>query len=525
MLASALASTSMSERPRRILYFGPLEGGDPLGIARVAPARRTGDGAIVYRLGESRREVYASDDPQWCFSFLERKAVDLLVLETRKRPPAQGGSSPSGDAAELEALLSQLFPDGGIHAGIQRDRILALVASDARGAKRAYRLGMLGVGTVLCDPSWEALHDGINAILRERTGGKVAVCLAGGGVEGLFYELGVLRALDAFLVNRRVEDLDLFCGISAGAVIAAFMANGIGPDEIARAFAGGSARVDAIQKRELFDPNVGELARRGAKLAREAMKGGVGPRGLLSSLSRSLPSGAFAGAALRGYLRRHLNKAGLTDRFADLRRPLFIGATNMDTSEAVVFGEPPYDHVPIHKAVRASAALAPFYAPEPIEGRWYIDGAFTRTTNMRVAVRQGATMVILVDPLVPVRSDQPGYVRERGGLFVAMQGLKSIVNGRFDKAVRAIREMNPQVSFYLFRPHADEMRVLSGSPMKYFYRREVENIAFRTSMEKIRGAFSDLRRDFARHGIVFRDPDGEPASAMSRFDASMELTL
>lgn len=515
----------MPDRPRRILYFGPLEGGDPLGIARVAPARRTPEGAIVYELGESRREVFASDDARWCFSFLERKAVDLLVLETRKRPPAMGGANPTGDARELDALLETLFPEGGIHAGIQRDRILALVAPDGRGADRAYRLGMLGIGTVLCDPSWEALHEGIDSILRERTGGQVAVCLAGGGVEGLFYELGVLRALDAFLVNRRVEDLDLFCGISAGAVITAFMANGISPDEIARAFAGGSARVDAIRKRELFDPNVRELGERAAKLAREALRGGVGPRGLLSSLSRSLPSGAFAGDGLRAYLRRHLNQPGMSDRFADLRRPLFIGATNMDTSEAVVFGEPGWDHVPVHKAVRASAALAPFYAPEPIEGRWYIDGAFTRTTNMRVAVRQGATMVILVDPLVPVHSDEPGYVRERGGLFVGMQGLKSIINGRFDKAVRAIREMNPQVSFYLFRPHADEMRVLSGSPMKYFYRREVENIAFKTSMEKIRGAFSDLRRDFARHGIVFRDPDGEPASAMSRFDASMELTL
>jgi predicted acylesterase/phospholipase RssA len=201
----------------------------------------------------------------------------------------------------------------------------------------------------------------------------------------------------------------------------------------------------------------------------------------------------------------------MTDRFDELRRPLFIGATDQDTSQAVVFGEEGFRHVPIHKAVRASVSLLPFYASEEIDGRYYIDGAFTRTTNMRVAVRQGATMVILVDPLVPSFFDLPGQVHARGGLFASMQGLKALVNGRFDKAVKAIREMYPDVSFYLFRPYGDEMKILSGSPMKYFYRREIEEIAYRNTVEKLRVSFHALHRDFANHGVVFRDPEGPPA--------------
>ena len=43
-----------------------------------------------------------------------------------------------------------------------------------------------------------------------------------------------------------------------------------------------------------------------------------------------------------------------------------------------------------------------------------IDGGFTRTTNMRVAVQEGATLVILVDPMVPVVTTRPGHVAERG---------------------------------------------------------------------------------------------------------------
>ncbi|MCB9636770.1 MAG: hypothetical protein H6721_32060, partial [Sandaracinus sp.] len=160
-----------------------------------------------------------------------------------------------------------------------------------------------------------------------------------------------------------------------------------------------------------------------------------------------------------------------------------------------------------------------------IDGRWYIDGSFTRTTNMRVAVEQGATMVVLVDPLVPVRSDDPGYVRARGGIFSGMQAVKALINGRFDKAVRAIREMYPEVSFYLFRPHGDEMRVLSGSPMKYFFRREIEELAYRSTLAKVRAAFPELERDFARHGVVFRDPNGPAAPESGRFAPSVGIGI
>ncbi|MEZ4247983.1 MAG: patatin-like phospholipase family protein [Polyangiales bacterium] len=514
-------------RPRVMLYVGPLEGPDPLGLSRAFTPRRTADGALRYESSSGRRELWAFDDPERAFAFLERRAVDVLLLELRDRPPGQGetGRTQPFDTTAAGRLVARLFPEGEVVAGIQRARVLALVGPDAGGTDAAYRLGQLGVGDVLCAPSWDALHRRLDGLTREVAPGKIAVCLAGGGIEGLLYEIGVLRALDAFFVNRRVEDLDLFCGISAGAVLGAFLANGLGPDEIARAFAGGSARVRAIGKSELFFPNVAEVGARLPVLLSEIARGGVGPRGALSSLSRSVPSGAFSGARLRHYLKHHLEQPGLSNDFRTLRRPLFVGATDQDTSEAVLFGSPGYEHVPIHRAVRASAALVPFYEPEKIDGRWYIDGSFTRTTNMRVAVEQGATMVVLVDPLVPVRSDDPGYVRARGGIFSGMQAVKALINGRFDKAVRAIREMYPEVSFYLFRPHGDEMRVLSGSPMKYFVRREIEELAYRSTLAKVRAAFPELERDFARHGVVFRDPNGPAAPESGRFAPSVGIGI
>ncbi|MFW6051580.1 MAG: patatin-like phospholipase family protein [Myxococcota bacterium] len=498
-----------------ILYVGGSHpGGDPLGLLeRASDARRAPDGAVVAILpgGVRPRRVIAAADPEAAVRFLREQHVDAVVVDTRERPFCAERPNPSEpgpfSSSRSGRLLDRLYPEGELFTGMPRDRVIGVVGEGAAGSEVAYHLGHRRLGGVLVQPDLEALASRLEPVLERHTGGRIAVCLAGGGIEGLLYELGVLRALDAFLADRALVDLDLFCGISAGAVLGSFLANGLGPDEIARGLSEGTARIDPVRRSDLFDPNWRELGRRAGVLARDALRGGSGPRGLLSSVARSVPSGIFAGDRLRAYLRRHLERPGMSDRFDALRRPLFVGATDQDTGQAVVFGEEGLTHVPVHRAVRASAALAPFYAPERIDGRYYIDGAFSRTTNMRVAVRQGATLVILIDPLVPVFSPEAGYVHARGGLFGTLQGLKGLINQRFDKAVIAIAEMFPNASFWLFRPEGDEMRILSGSPMKYFYRREVEEVAFQSSARKMRQWLPEMARDFARHGVTFRDPD------------------
>jgi NTE family protein len=49
-----------------------------------------------------------------------------------------------------------------------------------------------------------------------RRQGKLALVLAGGGLLGAVYELGALRAIDDLLVDRTVNDFDLYVGTSAG---------------------------------------------------------------------------------------------------------------------------------------------------------------------------------------------------------------------------------------------------------------------------------------------------------------------
>src|SRR5919201_553031 len=60
---------------------------------------------------------------------------------------------------------------------------------------------------------------------------KRALVLTAGGVTGALYEVGVLRALEEG-VGPPAEAFDLFLGVSAGASVAAFVAQGILPSRL-----------------------------------------------------------------------------------------------------------------------------------------------------------------------------------------------------------------------------------------------------------------------------------------------------
>src|ERR1700755_178319 len=63
---------------------------------------------------------------------------------------------------------------------------------------------------------------------------KTALVLGGGGFTGGVYEIGALRALDLLSVNRTVNQFDVYVGTSAGAFVAAAVANGVTPEEMMR---------------------------------------------------------------------------------------------------------------------------------------------------------------------------------------------------------------------------------------------------------------------------------------------------
>src|SRR5579884_1722727 len=100
---------------------------------------------------------------------------------------------------------------------------------------------------------------------RRRQRSKTALVLGGGGFTGGVYEIGALRALDLLSVNRTVNQFDVYIGTSAGAFVAAAVANGISPEEMMRVLVHQvptpfpDARISALLR-----PNYRELVAKGA---------------------------------------------------------------------------------------------------------------------------------------------------------------------------------------------------------------------------------------------------------------------
>src|SRR5438445_6373989 len=102
----------------------------------------------------------------------------------------------------------------------------------------------------------------------KREQGKTALVLAGGGITGGIYQLGVLRALDDLLLNRSTLDFDIYVGTSAGAFVATLLSSGIPAKALVDMARNPSLGLQWSLVRHVFSPNVGELGQRLRQLPR-----------------------------------------------------------------------------------------------------------------------------------------------------------------------------------------------------------------------------------------------------------------
>src|SRR6516165_2782687 len=177
---------------------------------------------------------------------------------------------------------------------------------------------------------------------------KTALVLGGGGFTGGVYEIGALQALDLLADNSTVNQFDIYVGTSAGAFIAALCANGVTPDEMMRVVTRrGRPPFRDINVDDLLRLNLFELARTGALLPLRAaslfrqvliQRRGVSLMDLGLELAEGLPSGVYTGSGIDRYLSKVLSEPGRSNDFREVRRALYLTATDLDSCERVVFG-------------------------------------------------------------------------------------------------------------------------------------------------------------------------------------------
>ena len=347
---------------------------------------------------------------------------------------------------------------------------------------------------------------------------KVALVCAGGGVTGAVYEIGALRAIDE-LLGRSVLDLDLYVGISGGAFVASLIAAGVSPREMYDEATSRTRTPFGVAAAPLYRLAPSEFLSRSLRAPRvlvdalvTALQGeGRNLSDLAWAVFEILPPGLMETSGIQEFLERLFRARLRSDRFDAFPRRLFVVAVDLDSGEAVAFGEKGKRNVPVSRAVQASTALPGLYRPVRIGGRDYVDGGVKKTAHINLAIRNGADLVICVNPIVPYLNNTAGgplrgHLSNRGVTWVLDQVMRIMLHGRMQYGLERYRREHPKVDILLVEPTRDDLRMFGYNIMRYSARRVVAEHGYRTALEYFRTNHARCRRVFAKHGIAMADP-------------------
>ena len=352
---------------------------------------------------------------------------------------------------------------------------------------------------------------------------RIGLALAGGGPLGAIYEIGALCALDEAFVGLDLTQLSGYVGVSAGGFVAAGLANGMSARDLCASFIENTSKNnDLFSPSLLMKPAWEEYFRRAAALpslsAQAAYQYFVKGRSRMAAferLGRALPAGIFSGQAMQERLAQLFSAPGRSNDFRQLKRKLVLVATDLDSGEAVPFGEPGLDDVPISLAVQASAALPGLYAPVEINGRTCVDGALKKTLHASVLLDEGLDLLICLNPLVPfdathtTRHRVLGSNDERiprlidGGLPVVLsQTFRSLIHSRLELGMKGYAQTHPQTDILLFEPDHRDAELFLANTFSWSQRRALAEHAYQRTREMLRSQRSTIAKQLAPHGVT-----------------------
>ena len=350
---------------------------------------------------------------------------------------------------------------------------------------------------------------------------RIGLALAGGGPLGAIYEIGALCALQESVQGLDLCDCEGYVGISAGGFIAAGLVNGMTPRQICAAFIENSAPApDSFDPSVLLHPAWDEYRARLRRLPRllggalwQTLVQGRSLLGAFERLGRALPTGLLSGEMLAAQVHAQFSQPGRSDDFRRLKHRLVLVATDLDSGEAMPFGLPGHDHVPISRAVQASAALPGLFPPVEIEGRHYVDGALKKTLHASLLLDQGLDLLLCLNPLVPFRGDGAAWrglgPRPRiprlvdGGLPVVLsQTLRSLIHSRLGLGMRGYAHTHPDTDILLFEPDPRDPELFFANTFSYSQRHHLAEHAYQATRAMLRERREELAPKLAHQKLV-----------------------
>jgi predicted acylesterase/phospholipase RssA len=225
----------------------------------------------------------------------------------------------------------------------------------------------------------------------------------------------------------------------------------------------------------------------------------------------SLPAGVFTLDPYERFLSEFMTRRGIPHRFAELARPLYIVANDLDAGQRVVFGQGSLREVPIPRAIAASSALPILYAPVRHEDRDYIDGGIGEVAHADIAQEAGCELIVVVNPLVPVHAGSSGLdvptghgpkrrVRDKGALWVYEQAIRMRSEARLQTTLAQFRASAPNTQIVMLEPKQTDATLFMYSPMNFAARRAILEEGYTSTSRMLADAGSPIRSMLERYG-------------------------
>lgn len=393
---------------------------------------------------------------------------------------------------------------------------------------------------------------------------KVALVLSGGAITGGAFKIGGLKALNDYLVNKKLTDFDMFVGISAGSILAVPFAGGISPEEMLASLDGKSKQFSQFTPLDFYKPNFLEFLIRPVRYAyghmtflpgilldvmgafpklgknfmqnsfeflqnptytnyenlfKPILKAAFSGR-RLPSMTEILPTGLFDNSTIETYLRKNMQKNRMPNNFKVLKRAtgksLYMMAVDLDTSQEVFFGHDEQNDLTISQAAQASSALPGFYKPARINGVDYVDGSVRKTAPISLAVQKGAELVICYNPFRPYHNkvmleflrDENKYITK--DRRVASWGLLTVINQVFRTMIHSRLHMSMQRlqndpdfknDIILIEPREDELDFFDMNPLYFWNRAKAAKLGFNSVSETVQRHYKTIEPILKAYGI------------------------
>jgi NTE family protein len=311
-----------------------------------------------------------------------------------------------------------------------------------------------------------------------------ALVLGGGGFLGFAWLLGAVGALE-IEAGFDARTADIIVGTSAGAILAAQLACGIGADELRRHHQGVRGPDDLAITFEYADHGRPPMPR--LRPGSPALVSQLVRRNRLVSLRTGLMGALPAGRGDLREVREMVSSVADATGFAaawPTKPALWVAATDYRSGRRTVFGRDELgvfddSDVSLPDAVVASCSIPGWYQPTTIAGRAYIDGGVVSNASADLLIGQDVDEVYVLAPMGARNPDPPRSVARR-----IERRMRASVTRTVRRDAARLREDGKRVAVLM--PGPEDLHTMGTNLMNPRRRGEVLETAVRTASVELR---------------------------------------